>query len=223
MTIFVGRLVISYDRGSHKNTEQDLGLDGPKKETVNGGIVRGLGSHYASEEEKKKVEERSAEEQRIRAAFRRRYVCSPIPGFYLIGDSTASKLQEFLDSLEVKEDMDVRVARYALATPDALPPAELAEWQDRVGKQLKLAPLGKGKAPAEEGLKIVEELASCPLIDAETRKKLSALIGDTKLRSDRLAFKRQMNLISVSVDQEPIRIQRHINLEKKEDAYIVEN
>jgi len=197
--MIVGRLCISYDRGTARNRATDLGLDSRPTETTDGKIVRGLGSHFRSIEAKEKAQERVNEEGRIRDLFRRRFVSAPFPGTFVM--ASESEGADFLAALDPAPRADVRVSVevYRLGVV-VQAPEEVSRWSERVAKQLAKVPLGRGKAAGGEGLQVLESLANCPVITDESRADLLALIGDAKLENvSRVDFRRKLAEVSVQV------------------------
>ncbi|KKK89076.1 hypothetical protein LCGC14_2736740 [marine sediment metagenome] len=77
IAMIVARLHISYDRGTARNNAPDLGLDSVPEKTSDGtGLVRGLGSHYRSEEARTEAKRLAKEEARVRTEFRRSFMAA---------------------------------------------------------------------------------------------------------------------------------------------------
>jgi hypothetical protein len=205
--MIIGRLHISFDRGTATNRADDLGLSTAPDTTTDGKVVRGLGTHYRSVEDKALAVERGNEEGRVRTAFKRMFVAAPIPGCFVLPSTGAG--QKMLDALDppVRADVQVSVSEYVL---DVLTqaPAEVQSWAERVQKQIQSVPLGRGKGKdwadtqgGAQGISILEGLASCPIIGEETRQDLADLIADAKLqRLDRVTLKRKLDTLTVDLD-----------------------
>ena len=197
-SMIVGRLHVSFDRGTKTNRANDLGLEARPSRTEDGGLVRGLGTHFRDEQAYENAKAMSREEVRIRDAFRRRFLSSPIPGIYVITEKGAG--QELLDSLEIPTAIAAHVSEYELALTDDLPPIEILEWVDRVKRQILDVQLGKKEEPAAEGLKTLAGLAGCPVLDKETREYLLGLIADAKLKAiTRIEVKRCLEFMDVKL------------------------
>jgi len=215
--MIIGRLTISFDRGTATNQAEDIGLARAPTVTEDGGVVRGLGTHYRSERTRAEAAERTNEEARVRAAFKRTFVGSPIPGTYVLPTPGAGA--QTLAALDppVREDVQVRVSEYILEPTEALPPAEVAEWAARVSKQIQDVPLGRGKGQdwatttegGVQGIAILEGLAACPIIVDATRAAILDLIADAKLqRLDRIGIKRKLAQVIVEVEAAPVAPRR---------------
>lgn len=198
--MIVAKLTVSFDRGARANRAVDLGLDAEPSQTADGGLVRGLGTHYVSAEEMERVKDCEAEDRRIRGEFTKAFLASPIPGLYVVPSRTAA--ENALAALSPAPNVSARVAVYVLApSGNALPDAETAEWADRVSKQLARAPLGRGQFANAEGLGVLAKLAACPVLSAETRTALGELLSAARLeRVTRVDFKRKLGELSVSLD-----------------------
>lgn len=206
--LLIGRLCISYDRGTARNNATDLGLDSRPTETTDGKIVRGLGSHFRSADAKALAQERSNEEGRIRDAFKRSFISAPFPGTFILEDPDEG--QRFLGTLDPQPRADVRVSVevYTLGVIRQAP-EEVTRWGERVSKQLAKVPLGRGKAAGGEGLKVLEQLAACPVITAESRADLLTLIADAKLEKvNRVDFRRKLAEVKVQVEATPVAPRR---------------
>jgi hypothetical protein len=208
--IIIGHLSISYDRGIARNKPKDVGLSDMPKETDDGGIVRGLGSHWRSEAERDVVKERNGEEQRIRNAFSRAFVRAPFEGTFVQG--AKGEGQRFLARLDppVRSDVEVRVAEYVIGVVSQAP-QDVREWSNRVTRQLKAVPLGRAKQVADDALEILDRLAACPVIDESSRNALRGLIEDARLNLvDRVDFKRRLAKVQVEVSGETVEPRRPV-------------
>lgn len=196
-SMIVGRLSVSFDRGVSTNKAPDLGLEETPETTSDGKLVRGLGTHYRSEEAKETAKEFAKQEGQIREAFRRAFLSSPIPGIYVLPESGAGR--ELLRTLEFDPRINAHVSEYSLTMGD-VPPIEISEWADRVKRQLVDVPLGRDSDPAAEGLVTLESLARCPVLDEETSEQLLSLIADAKLKAiTRVELRREIRALEVKV------------------------
>ena len=204
--MIVGRLCISYDRGLKRNKAEDVGLTVAPEKTTDGGVVRGLGTHFKSEEDMERVKECEKVEYQIRKSVKERFLTSPLPGLFVLPSRNAGatllnqlswELQEEIRRLQI----ECRFVVYTLSTTDDVPSAEIREWEDRIKKQLKVAPLGRAKEAKAEGLQILRRLANCPILSTETRENLISMIEDARLGvTDRIEFKRQIEEVEITVD-----------------------
>ena len=208
--MIVGRLCITYPRGLKSNKAKDVGLSSVPTNTEDGGVVRGLGTHFTSEEAKERVKDCEKYEYQIRSTFKENFVSAPIPSMFILpdryaGEQCLNRITRAIGSELRGLAISCRVVTYDLGIIDELPSAEVQEWKDRIKRQLTLAPLGRAKDAKASGLGILESLASCPVLAEETRTSLNDLIGLARLGTlDRLDFKRQIELIDVEVDVGPV-------------------
>jgi len=208
-SLIVGRLHVSFDRGTRGNKASDLGLETRPTRTEAGGLVRGLGTHYRSEEARAAATVFAKEEARIRNEFRMSFVSSPLLGVYILPERGAGRA--LLETLNVDPAVGACVSEYELGVSESLPPVEIAEWAARVKRQITDVPLGKAKYADEgsEGLVTLEKLAECPVLDDETSEALLRLIAAAKLRSiSRVELKRAIADIDVQVNFDPIAPRR---------------
>jgi len=193
----IAKLSISYDRGTARNSAEDLGLDVKPAETEDGKVVRGLGSHWRSVEAKVAVQERVNEEGRIRDLFKRRFLSAPIKGFFIV--QAAGEANEYLATIDPPpaSDVQVSISEYVLGVVTQAP-ADVKEWGERIDKQLAKIPLGRGQAANSKGLGILRALASAPVISAESRADLLKLIEGAELENvNRVDFRRKLKAIAV--------------------------
>jgi hypothetical protein len=154
--MIVAKLTISYDRGLAFNDARDIAADGSKKDiftrgakTPDGKIIRGLGTHYRSEADALLVQERDKEARRIYNEFRSRFISTTIDGLYVVPQRGVAKA--YVQSLEVRPDMKVRVTEFELSTHEPLASAEVNEWAQRIKRQLGSISLGRSKEADAEG------------------------------------------------------------------------
>ena len=197
--MIVGRLTISYDRGTARNAAQDIGLDAEPEETASGGIVRGLGSHWRDRAAQDHARDCAAEEQRVRNEFRRAFLASPLPGVYVVESREA--IQELLARVQPDPRLEVSLSVYDLTPQDGLPEAELREWTERIQSQLTALPLGRGTVPAEQGLAALERLAACPIFAPAVQTELNALVATARLgQLDRSTLRRRIAAVPVVIE-----------------------
>lgn len=199
VAMIVARLHISYDRGTQRNKAEDLGLDQEPEETKDGGLVRGLGSHYRSPEARAEAQRLAKEEQRIRTEFRRSFMAAPMDGYYVVPSEGAG--QELLATLDVDGAVNVAVSEWVIrTTQEERPPEEIREWGEKVKRQIADVPLGRSKTPDADGLLLLERLANCPVLGDDTRDEILALIRDAKLEAiTRVELKRELKVLDVKV------------------------
>ena len=131
--MIVARLRVSYDRGTERNAPDDLGLDAEPETTRTGGQIRGLGSHWRSDEARQQAAACAAEERRVRAIFARNFVRAPLPGLFVL--PTRRSAYELLASLEILPELSVGLSVYDLSPAEALPPEEVREWREKIEEQ----------------------------------------------------------------------------------------
>jgi hypothetical protein len=214
--MIIAKLHIKFDRGTANNQATDLGLESVPTTTAEGRIVRGLGTHFESKEAKTLYDVRTNEDGRIRTLFRRSFLGGPFEGTFILPRLGAGR--EMLEAMDppVRADVAARVVEYDLAPTEAMPPAELTDWADRVKNQMTATPLGRGKdvswASSEggsDGLKILAGLASCPVLTEETRASLNRLIEEARgSKVDRFEFKRRLLDMEVAVEAAPVNPRR---------------
>lgn len=198
--MLVAKLTISYDRGLAHNDPKDLETGaGRGFKTQDGKIIRGLGTHYRSETDASLVQERDKEAKRVYNEFRARFLSTPIDGVYIIPKAGAA--EAFIKGLEVRSDIRVRVAEFKLESTGGLDGEELAEWAERVKRQLNGIALGRSKEADEDGLRALETLAACPVLKKSTGtriRELVAMVRDHQI--SRVELRRKIDMINVEVE-----------------------
>jgi hypothetical protein len=213
----IAKLNISYERGVRRNLPVDVGLEKEPETAKSGGKVRGLGTHWESEAARVFAKACETEERRIRDAFRRKFMLTPIEGTFFIPFSGAAHV--YLDSLQPSKDIKIRVSEYTLLSDSELGRDEVSDWSQRVRNQLMDVSLGCEREATPEGLKALEELASCPLLSEDTRVKLVNIIGMAKTNQmTRVQVKRSIKLVDVEIDPKALTPHRGIRISDGEDS-----
>ena len=210
--MLIAKLTISYDRGVALNKPADLIASDLKpsdqatgivaergSKTYDGKILRGLGSHFRSEADAQLVGERDKEARRIYRAFRERFLSTPIDGLYAVPGKGLAK--KFLDGLDVRVDLRVRVSEFEITTNGDMDAAEISEWSKRIKNQLSSISLGRSKEIDENGLDALLTLSSCPLIGRETAKAVKELVEGVRIQKiNRVELRRSLETMTVEID-----------------------
>jgi len=201
----VAKLTISYERGLSRNSEKDLGENvNPKgAETSDGKIIRGHGTHFKSAGDQALVKERDRDAARIRAAFRERFLATPIDGLYIVGG--AHEAETFVDRLGSRSDIRVRVVEFDLTAPREISETEVLAWAKRIQNQLSSVSLGRKKEINESGLRALEVLSKCPVLSSKTGGEIRNLVGLVRCEKiDRIELRRRIEKLDVKIDQGPL-------------------
>ena len=198
--MIVGKLTISYDRGVSVNKKSDVGAALNRGDvTANGGIVRGLGSHFRSPADQVAAQARDKEAHRIYQAFRAQFLTTTIDGLYIVPAYGVAK--SFVEGL-APVGIDVRVSEFELTSSAGLDVAELSAWGVKIRRQLTAVSLGRKKQTDEEGVRAIKALADCPILSSKTRdtiKNLVSLLETAKI--NRADFKNKLETLEVEVEQ----------------------
>lgn len=216
--MLIAKLTISYDRGLARNDEKDLvktadGVEvsviGRGAVTSDGKVIRGLGTHFKSEQDAQIVTERDKEARRIYKAFRERFLTTPIDGLYAVPGKGIAK--QFLKSLDVQLGLQVRVTEFEITTSGDMDAAEIAEWSGRIKRQLASVSLGRTKEVDEDGLRALEYLTSCPLLNQDTKRQVKNLIEGVRAQKlSRLELRRGLEKLDVKVEAGAILAPRRV-------------
>jgi hypothetical protein len=166
-----------------------------------GKIVRGLGTHFASQEAKERFDRLTSESNVIRGKFNRRFLRTPIESTFVIGKRGEAK--EFAAQFNTNPDITVSVFEFELGSANGeLDEKEMKEWSERVKAQLKQVPLGRGEEADLEGLSALETLASCPVLAKETADRIRLMVAEVRVgKMTRTDLRRGIQLLDVEMDQ----------------------
>lgn len=199
--MIVAKLTISYDRGTVLNHATDLGAALKKGDVAaDGGIVRGLGSRFRSQDAMLAAQVRDKEAHRIYSAFRARFMTTTIDGLYIVPAYGAARA--FVEGLNPNGIM-VGVSEFELTSDTGLDAAELAAWGGRVKRQLSAVGLGRKKNQIDEaGIKAIKALAECPLLKPTTQdavKNLVSLLETSQI--NRADFRKRLDNLNIEIEQ----------------------
>lgn len=201
----VVKLTIGFDSGIHYNDAEDLGLEVKPSSTKDGGLVRGLGTHFSSAEDRARFMRLSKESNALREEFRRRFVVSNIDSLYIEMNKGAAR--SYVEQIDVDPQLRVRVQE--LNVEGDLLDEEMDEWKEKIRTQFKRQPLGRGKDVDEAGLRAIEELSRCPVISAVTGEAVRTLVQQLRVGSlTRVDFKRNLETLELELDQTPLQPRR---------------
>lgn len=201
----IAKLKVSFDRGAKQNTAKDLGLTKLPEVTEDGeGLVRGAGTHWVSAADRDRVKACEAEDRRLRGAFAATFIAAPFGGTYIVTSDTEA--DDLLVKLTPSALVTATVQVYDLHPKGGkMKPDVTAEWAERIKSQIEKVPLTeKGvdrKYATKTSLAVLEKLAQCPVLAADTRDALLALISDAKLdKLERVEFKRKLADVKLDID-----------------------
>jgi len=168
---------------------------------TDGKIVRGLGTHFASQEAKERFDRLTAEANVIRNKFNEHFLRTPIESTFVIG--VRGEAKAFIASLPVNPDIEVSVFEFELGSASGdLDEKEMKEWSVRVKAQLTRVPLGRGEEADQDGLAALETLAGCPVLSQETAARIRLMVSEVRVgKMTRTDLKRGISLLDVAMDQ----------------------
>jgi hypothetical protein len=207
MAITIAKLRISLkDAGIQYNSATELETKvGRGSVLVDGKVVRGLGTHFASKEAQDRYNKLTARSNAIRDQFNSRFARFLFDGTYVVKPGEGKEFAaQFVGD---QPDITVDVFEYDVTgDPDE---RELSVWSGRIKEQFKRAKLGRGEDVDEEGLKALETLAGCPILAAATRDRVLEMVGQVRAgKIDRVELKRGIGLLEVQVDNESLSVRR---------------
>jgi len=194
---------IQYNNSAELETTKVRG-----SELVDGKIIRGLGTHFASKEAKERFDKLTAKGNKIREQFNQRFLRTPIESTFVV--SKAGEAKEFAKQFDgERPDIDVSVFEFELGATAELDEKEMKEWGERVKSQLKRVPLGRGEEVDEDGLTALLTLASCPVLAQETRDRITTMVAEVRVgKMNRADFKRGISIMPVVMEQSTLMVPR---------------
>jgi hypothetical protein len=177
-------------------------------ELVDGKIIRGLGTHFASKEAKERFDRLTAKGNKIREQFNQRFLRTPLESTFVV--TTPGEAKEFAKQFDSERpDIDVSVFEFELGATAELDEKEMKEWGERVKSQLKRVPLGRGEEVDEDGLTALLTLASCPVLAQETRDRINGMVAEVRVgKMNRADFKRGISILPVVMEQSTLLVPR---------------
>jgi hypothetical protein len=175
-----------------------------------GKVVRGMGTHFMSKEDKDTFDRRTSRGNAIRDEFNKRFPRFHFEGMYVVapGAGRAFAAEFAGDAPEVVVSCD----EYEISGA----PGEkgLLVWAERLKEQYTRTPLGRAVNASDDGLDILEGLANCPVITEATRTTITNLILQARSGSmKREDFLRNLDLLQVEVDPTPLlAVERNVTI-----------
>lgn len=203
LTVHVGDSGIAYNNGKELGTTAARGVT-----LADGKVVRGLGTHFASQEAKEKYDLRQSEANEIRAKFNRRFSRFVFDSAFVL--SRKGEAKEFAASITVTDpNVTIEVLEFEVGADEEMGEREMKDWSERVKNQLKQVPLGRGEDADTEGLAALETLAGCPVLSPETAARIRLMVSEVRIgKMTRTDLKRGILLMDVEIDQSALLPQR---------------
>lgn len=208
--MIIARLFVGLgDTGIRYNKKEEIGTDKGKGTVLeNGGVLRGLGTHFASQADKERYDQLVKQSNEVRTAFLERFVrVALFDSTFVISEIGEGK--RFAEQLRRDKNIDHRVEIDVLEmvfsdVGEGISDKHLAEWATAISDQLKRIPLGRKKdTVSSDGLNALEHLADCPALDKNTAGEIRQLIARYRLQNfDKEDFKRSVALINVKVNKD---------------------
>ena len=197
--MYIAKLRISVnDAGVQYNNSAELETTHKRGDVLaDGKIVRGLGTHFASQEAKDRYDKLVSRSNEIRGEFNRNFARFLFDGTYVVKPGEGRTFAEKFSN--DRPDVVVDVFEYDISgDPDE---RELSEWSQRIKGQLKQFPLGRGEKTDVEGLNALKTLAGCPVLAKETSDAILRMVGEVEVgRMNRTDLKRGISLLNVKMD-----------------------
>lgn len=195
LTITLRDCGIEYNKSAELDTTKERGsvLD-------DGKVVRGLGTHFASQEAKERFDKLTARANEIRTIFGNKFGRGPLKGTYII--SKLGEALEFIRQFESEQVAGTVVTVDEYNLNGSLSERTLIDWAARNKDALKRVPLGGKKEASDEGIMALEALAACPALAQETRDAVLRMASEARVGSlTRVDLKRGISLLDVSMDK----------------------
>lgn len=203
--MLIAKLRVSIkDAGIKYNNSSDLETDKTRGAVLkDGGVLRGLGTHFTSPEAKARYDKLVAEANAIRVEFGQRFLRTPLESTFVL--SRRGEGKEFATKFGGNPDIEVYVTELELGAQESLDEKDMKDWADRVKEQLKRVPLGRGEEADADGLAALETLAGCPVLGQATADRIRLMVSEVKVgKMNRTDLKRGISLLNVELDQGPL-------------------
>lgn len=200
--MLIAKLRVSIkDAGIVYNNKEDLETDKARGTVLkDGGVLRGLGTHFKSPEAKERYDKLVAEANKIRVEFGQRFLRASIESLFII--SKLGEGKEFAKKFQGNPDIEVYVSEMDFGFLESVDERDMKDWSARVKEQLKRVPLGRGEDADAEGLAALETLASCPVLAKDTADRIRLMVSEVRVgKMNRTDLKRGISLLDVELDQ----------------------
>ena len=190
--------------GIRYNTPEEIGTATTRGTVLaNGEVVRGIGTHFASQSDKERYDTLTRQQLEVRAALAERFMrVHFFPSAFVINEFGEAKkfIEEFLRDNTIDPGVRVDVVEFELS--GAIEDKHLLDWGVTIKEQLERVRLGRKKGQvATEALNAFEALAECPALSAETAGAIRKLVGEFRLgHMKKDDFQRSVQLLDVKMD-----------------------
>lgn len=200
--MLIAKLSIRYERGRSRNDDKDLGVEKIERQTADGKIIAGLGTHFKSQDDRDAVKLRDKEAARIREEFKKRFPMTPLDGCYTVPERGVAK--KFLSGLGIREDVRAHVSEFKLES-EGMDQRELNEWAKRIKNQINTLQYGRKKETDSDALNALEYLSNCPVIAKATGQHIRELVAAVRNEKlTKLDLRRRLDVLDVQVDGDQI-------------------
>lgn len=201
LNIGLGNTGIQYNTPEELETDKGRGTVLPTGE-----VVRGIGTHFKSLEDKQRYDQLIKQSNKIRTAVAEHFIRAPgnFPSTFVV--NALGDMRKFVNDLVAAEQIspDVHVSIEGFEIEGELSSQGIATWNEDIKKQLVRVQLGRKKGQVDrEALDALEMIADCPALSKETAGSLRKLVGEFRaggIKKD--DFQRSIELLDVKVDAE---------------------
>ena len=191
--------------GIRYNTPEEIGTATTRGTVLaNGEVVRGIGTHFASQADKERYDTLTRQQLEVRMALAERFMrVHFFPSAFVITKLGEAKefISEFIRNKNI--DPSVRVDVVEFEINGAIEDVHLVAWGVTVKEQLERVRLGRKKGQVNsEALTALETLAECPALSQETAGAIRKLVGEFRLGNMKKDdFQRSVTLLEVKMDK----------------------
>ncbi len=205
--MIVARLFVGLgNTGIKYNKPSELGIDKDRGTVLeDGGVLRGLGTHFASAADKARYDDLVKQSNKVRVAFAEQFMKLGLwdSTFILSRKGEAAEFAaKVRKDLEISDSVLIDILEMELSNAgEGLSDRHIAEWAESVKDQLKRVQLGRKKEIASGGLDALEKLADCPALSDETAGALRQLVNKARLgQVPKDEFQRSIAIMDVKLD-----------------------
>jgi hypothetical protein len=188
------------------NTPGELGTAATRGTVLaNGEVVRGIGTHFASQSDKERYDALTKQQLQVRAALAERFVrVHFFKSAFIIKELGEAKkfVEEYIRGNKIDPCVRVDVIEGDFSVEGGITDKQLVDWSTTVKEQLERVRLGQKKGQVNrEALTALETLADCPALSQDTAGSIRKLVGEFRLGHIlKDEFQRSIQILNVKMD-----------------------
>jgi hypothetical protein len=191
------------------NSSEELGTAVTRGTLLtDGAVVRGIGTHFASQADKDRYDTLTTQQLKVRIALAEHFVRVHFfkSAFIINAVGDAKKfVADFVRDNQIDPSVLIDVAEFQLEEVNGgVSDKQLSDWGVTVKEQLERVRMGHKRGQVNsEALTALETLADCPALSTETAGALRKLVGEFRLGNIRKDdFQRSISILDVKMNRD---------------------